>query len=411
MNNNQWIKSSLPILLGVSLMLSLSTGMRQSLGVFMPPITQNLGVSVSQFTLAIAIQNLSWGLTQPFIGALAIKVGFKKVMMIGSFLYLLGVIVLATAQGVIGVTIGAGFLIGCALACNGSGIGMAVATRAVPVEKRSLILGFVSAAGSLGALIAAPIGQVLTQEFDWRIGMVGFIVMAVLIIPGAWYAGGVDQKPILDGSANDDIKPMKVVIKALKYPPFTVMTIAFFVCGMQLVFLTTHLPSYLALCGLDPMLSAQSLAVIGGFNALGSLFFGWMGGRYNKLFLLGMIYVLRSIGIAYYFYVIPSPTNTLIFAAYIGFLWLGVVPLVSGSIAEMFGVKWQAMLVGIAFIAHQLGSFVGAFGGGLMYDALGSYDLALQIGVSVGLVAGIAQALFALSKPRPPPSLLNPVLA
>ncbi|MEI7532371.1 MAG: MFS transporter [Betaproteobacteria bacterium] len=411
MNNNQWIKSSLPILLGVSLMLSLSTGMRQSLGVFMPPITQNLGVSVSQFTLAIAIQNLSWGLTQPFIGAWAIKVGFKKVMMIGSFLYLLGVIVLATAQGVIGVTIGAGFLIGCALACNGSGIGMAVATRAVPVEKRSLILGFVSAAGSLGALIAAPIGQVLTQEFDWRIGMVGFIVMAVLIIPGAWYAGGVDQKPILDGSANDDIKPMKVVIKALKYPPFTVMTIAYFVCGMQLVFLTTHLPSYLALCGLDPMLSAQSLAVIGGFNALGSLFFGWMGGRYNKLFLLGMIYVLRSIGIAYYFYVIPSPTNTLIFAAYIGFLWLGVVPLVSGSIAEMFGVKWQAMLVGIAFIAHQLGSFVGAFGGGLMYDALGSYDLALQIGVSVGLVAGIAQALFALSKPRPPPSLLNPVLA
>ena len=411
MNNNQWIKSSLPILLGVSLMLSLSTGMRQSLGVFMPPITQNLGVSVSQFTLAIAIQNLSWGLTQPFIGALAIKVGFKKVMMIGSFLYLLGVIVLATAQGVIGVTIGAGFLIGCALACNGSGIGMAVATRAVPVEKRSLILGFVSAAGSLGALIAAPIGQVLTQEFDWRIGMVGFIVMAVLIIPGAWYAGGVDQKPILDGSANDDIKPMKVVIKALKYPPFTVMTIAYFVCGMQLVFLTTHLPSYLALCGLDPMLSAQSLAVIGGFNALGSLFFGWMGGRYNKLFLLGMIYVLRSIGIAYYFYVIPSPTNTLIFAAYIGFLWLGVVPLVSGSIAEMFGVKWQAMLVGIAFIAHQLGSFVGAFGGGLMYDALGSYDLALQIGVSVGLVAGIAQALFALSNPRPPPSLLNPVLA
>ena len=189
------------------------------------------------------------------------------------------------------------------------------------------------------------------------------------------------------------------------------MTIAYFVCGMQLVFLTTHLPSYLALCGLDPMLSAQSLAVIGGFNALGSLFFGWMGGRYNKLFLLGMIYVLRSIGIAYYFYVIPSPTNTLIFAAYIGFLWLGVVPLVSGSIAEMFGVKWQAMLVGIAFIAHQLGSFVGAFGGGLMYDALGSYDLALQIGVSVGLVAGIAQALFALSKPRPPPSLLNPVLA
>jgi len=386
-------------------MLSLSSGMRQSLGVFMPAITQNIGVSVSQFTLAIAIQNLAWGLTQPFIGVWVIRVGFKKVMMIGSFLYLLGIIVLATANGVVGVIIGAGFLIGCALACNGSAISMAVTTRSVPIEKRSLILGLVSAAGSLGALVAAPIGQVLIQAFDWRIGMAGFVVLAVLVIPGAWYAGGVDQKPMPDKSSNDDIKPMKMVVKALKYPPFTVMAIAYFVCGMQLIFLTTHLPSYLALCGLDPMLSAQSLAVIGGFNALGSLFFGWMGGRYNKLFLLGLIYTLRSIGIAYYFYVIPDATNTLIFAAYIGFLWLGVVPLVSGSIAEMFGVKWQAMLVGVAFIGHQIGSFVGAFGGGLIFDAFGSYDLALQIGVSIGLFAGIVQASFALLKTRPPSSL------
>ena len=383
-------------------MLTLSTGMRQSLGVFMPEITQNIGVSVSQFTLAIAIQNLTWGLMQPFTGVLVIRVGFKKVMVVGSFLYLLGIIILAMANGVVAVTIGAGFFIGCALACNGSGIGMAVATRAVPIEKRSLILGVVSAAGSLGALVAAPIGQGLIQAFDWRIGMVGFVVMAALAIPGAWYAGGIDKKSILGQSVNDDIKPMKVVIKALKYPPFTVMAIAYFVCGMQLIFLTTHLPSYLALCGLDPMLSAQSLGVIGGFNALGSLFFGWMGGRYNKLFLLGLIYILRSIGIAYYFYVIPDPTNTLIFAAYIGFLWLGVIPLVSGSIAEMFGVKWQAMLVGVAFIGHQFGSFVGAFGGGLIFDTFGSYDLALQIGVSIGLFAGIVQASFALFKTRPP---------
>jgi len=386
-------------------MLSLSTGIRQSLGVFMPAITQNIGVSVSQFTLAIAIQNLAWGIMQPFVGVWVLRVGFKTVMVVGSFLYLLGLIILAMANGVVGVTIGAGFLIGCALACNGSGIGMAVATRAVSVEKRSLILGLVSAAGSLGALVAAPIGQGLIQAFDWRMGMFGFIVMAALAIVGAWYAGGIDQQPILEQSVNDDIKPMKMVMKALKYPPFTVMAIAYFVCGMQLIFLTTHLPSYIALCGLDPMLSAQSLAVIGGFNALGSLFFGWMGGRYNKQFLLGLIYILRSIGIAYYFYVIPDSTNTLIFAAYIGFLWLGVIPLVSGSIAEMFGIKWQAMLVGVAFIAHQVGSFVGAFGGGLIFDAFGSYDLALQIGVSIGFFAGIVQASFALFKTRPPSSL------
>jgi len=383
-------------------MLSLSTGMRQSLGVFMPSITQNIGVSVSQFTLAIAIQNLIWGLMQPFTGVWVTRVGFKTVMVAGSFLYLLGIITLALANGVVAVTIGAGFLIGCALACNGSGIGMAVATRAVPAEKRSLILGIVSAAGSIGALLAAPIGQGLIQSFDWRIGMLGFAVMAVLVIPGAWFAGGIDKKPIIGKSLNDDVKPMKVVFRALRYPPFTVMAIAYFVCGMQLIFLTTHLPSYLELCGLDPMLSAQSLGVIGGFNALGSLFFGWMGGRYNKLFLLGLIYILRSIGIAYYFYLVPNSTNTLFFAAYIGFLWLGVIPLVSGSIAEMFGVKWQAMLVGIAFIGHQFGSFVGAFGGGLIFDTFGSYDLALQIGVSIGLFAGIIQASFALFKTRPP---------
>ena len=385
-------------------MLSLSTGMRQSLGVFMPSITQNIGVSVSQFTLAIAIQNLIWGLMQPFTGVWVTRVGFKTVMVAGSFLYLLGIITLALANGVVEVTIGAGFLIGCALACTGSGIGMAVATRAVPAEKRSLILGIVSAAGSIGALLAAPIGQGLIQTFDWRIGMLGFAVMAVLVIPGAWFAGGIDKKPIIGKSINDDIKPMKVVIRALRYPPFTVMAIAYFVCGMQLIFLTTHLPSYLELCGLDPMLSAQSLGVIGGFNALGSLFFGWMGGRYNKLFLLGLIYILRSIGIAYYFYLVPNSTNTLFFAAYIGFLWLGVIPLVSGSIAEMFGVKWQAMLVGIAFIGHQFGSFVGAFGGGLIFDTFGSYDLALQIGVSIGLFAGIIQASFALFKTKPPSS-------
>ena len=378
--------------------------MRQSLGVFMPSITQNIGVSVSQFTLAIAIQNLIWGLMQPFTGVWVTRVGFKTVMVAGSFLYLLGIITLALANGVVEVTIGAGFLIGCALACNGSGIGMAVATRAVPAEKRSLILGIVSAAGSIGALLAAPIGQGLIQTFDWRIGMLGFAVMAVLVIPGAWFAGGIDKKPIIGKSINDDIKPMKVVIRALRYPPFTVMAIAYFVCGMQLIFLTTHLPSYLELCGLDPMLSAQSLGVIGGFNALGSLFFGWMGGRYNKLFLLGLIYILRSIGIAYYFYLVPNSTNTLFFAAYIGFLWLGVIPLVSGSIAEMFGVKWQAMLVGIAFIGHQFGSFVGAFGGGLIFDTFGSYELALPIGVSIGLFAGIIQASFALFKTKPPSS-------
>ena len=174
---------------------------------------------------------------------------------------------------------------------------------------------------------------------------------------------------------------------------------------MQLVFLTTHLPSYLAICGMDPMLSAQTLGMIGGFNVLGSVFFGWAGQRSNKLALLGGIYVLRSLALAWYFMLPPTPATTLLFGAIMGFLWMGVGPLVAGAVAEMFGLKWQAMIQGFAFMSHQLGSFLGAYGGGLIYDTLGSYTMAWRIGVALGLAGGIVQIAFALIKPSAPPML------
>jgi predicted MFS family arabinose efflux permease len=184
---------------------------------------------------------------------------------------------------------------------------------------------------------------------------------------------------------------------------FVVMTCAYFVCGMQLVFITTHLPSYLAICGMDPMLSAQTLGVIGGFNVLGSLFFGWAGGRWNKLALLGGIYIFRSLALAWYFMLPPSPATTLLFGAIMGFLWLGVGPLVAGAVADLFGLQWQAMIQGLAFMSHQLGSFLGAYGGGLLYDSLGSYTMAWRIGVALGLAGGIVQVAFALIRPTEPP--------
>jgi predicted MFS family arabinose efflux permease len=184
----------------------------------------------------------------------------------------------------------------------------------------------------------------------------------------------------------------------MRHAPFMILAAAYFVCGMQLIFLTTHLPSYLAICGLDPMLSAQALGVIGGFNVLGSLFFGWAGGRWNKLVLLGLIYFLRSLALLWYFASLPTPGGTLVFAAIMGFLWLGVGPLVAGWITDVFGLRWQAMLGGVAFVSHQIGSFVGAFGGGLLYDALGSYTMAVNVGVSLGLAAGIVQIGFALHR-------------
>jgi predicted MFS family arabinose efflux permease len=406
MSDLRALRPVLPILIGASLMLTMSMGLRQSLGVFMPSLTRDIGISVSQFTLAIAVQNLVWGFLQPFSGAWVVRIGYRRLMVAGAMLYVLGMAMLATAQGMIGVTLGAGIAIGASMACNGPAIAMAVASRPVSAAIRSTVLGIVSAAGSLGALMAAPFGQALSQEFGWRVGLYGFVLMALVIVPAAWFAGKVDALPLPASVPGDtETRARVVAIRALKHPPFAVMTIAYFVCGMQLVFLTTHLPSYLDSCGLDPMLSAQALGVIGGFNVLGSLFFGWAGGRYNKLLLLGGIYTLRSLGIAWYFLSAATPANTLIFAAIMGFLWLGVGPLVAGYIGETFGLRWQAMLGGVAFMTHQIGSFVGAFGGGLAYDALGSYQLALQVGVSLGLAAGLVQMAFALSRPPNPPTL------
>ena len=399
------LRPTLPILIGASLMLSLSMGLRQSLGIFLQPITRDVGISVSDFTLAIAVQNLAWGFLQPFAGAFTVRFGFRPIMMAGAALYIAGLALMAGAQGFLSVMIGAGVLIGMSLACTASAIAMSVAARAVPATVRSTVLGIVSAAGSLGALLSAPMGQILNQDYGWRIGLVGFVVLSLALLPAAWFAGKADRIP-LPAAAGDQIGNTSASVAAktaFGNASFVVMACAYFVCGMQLVFITTHLPSYLAICGLDPMLSAQTLGVIGGFNVLGSLFFGWAGGRWNKLALLGMIYVTRSLALAWYFMLPPSPATTLLFGAMMGFLWLGVGPLVAGAVAEMFGLKWQAMIQGLAFMSHQLGSFLGAYGGGLIYDALGSYTLAWRIGVALGLTAGIIQIAFALLRPTEPP--------
>ena len=403
----QILRPTLPILIGASIMLTLSMGLRQSLGLFMQPLTQDIRISISDFTLALAVQNLAWGFLQPFAGALTVRYGFRAIMVIGALLYVAGLALMAGANGFLSVMIGGGMLIGASLACTAAAIAMSVAARAVPASVRSTVLGLVSGAGSLGALLSAPLGQILNEGYGWRMGLVGFVVLALLMIPAAWYAGRVDKIP-LPKPADDEIgnsSASAATKMAFSNAPFVVMTGAYFVCGMQLVFLTTHLPSYLAICGMDPMLSAQTLGMIGGFNVVGSIFFGWAGQRWNKLALLGGIYIVRSIALAWYFTLPPTPATTLLFGAIMGFLWMGVGPLVAGAVVEMFGLKWQAMIQGLAFMSHQLGSFLGAFGGGVLYDALGSYTMAWRIGVALGLAGGIIQVAFALIRPSQPPQL------
>ena len=402
----QVLRPTLPILIGASIMLTLSMGLRQSLGIFMQPLTHDIGITVSHFTLALAVQNLAWGFLQPLAGAMTVRYGFRPIMVVGALAYIAGLVLMTTAHGLVSIMIGAGVLIGISLACTANAIAMSVAARAVPEMVRSTVLGIVSAAGSLGALLSAPIGQMLNEGFGWRVGLAGFVILSVGMIPAALYAGRVDNIP-LPKPAGDDIGNATAATAAktaFGNASFVVMTCAYMVCGMQLVFLTTHLPSYLAICGLDPMLSAQTLGMIGGFNVLGSLFFGWAGQRWNKLALLGAIYILRSLALAWYFMLPATPGSTLLFGAIMGFLWMGVGPLVAGAVAEMFGLRWQAMIQGLAFMSHQVGSFLGAYGGGVIYDSLGSYTMAWRIGVALGLAGGIIQVAFALIRPSQPPA-------
>ena len=377
------------ILCGAALMLSLAMGMRQSLGLFQPQIIRDVGVTAAQFSLAIAIQNIVWGLTQPFVGMLADRWGTRPIAVAGVLAYAAGLGLAIVARSPWVLTLAIGLCIGVALSCTASNIAMTVTSRTVSPARRSVAMGAVSAVGSIGLMVAAPLAQGLLTTQGWQVALVAFLGLAAVMLPAAWMAGSADRITVETQGVAQSVG--EAVREAAGHPGYVVMAIAFFVCGLQLVFLTTHLPTYLEICGMDPSLSAEALATIGLFNVGGSYLFGWLGGRFSKRGLLGGIYVLRSIFMIAYFMVPPSPASTLVFAAAMGTLWLGVVPLVSGLVVHLFGLRYMATLSGIAFFSHQVGSFVGAYGGGLIYSALGSYEWAWKGAVGIGIVAGLFQ--------------------
>jgi MFS family permease len=379
-------------------------GMRQSFGLFVLPVTQDLGISVADFTLAIAIQNFTWGLTQPLIGAFADRFGCRMMCILGSLLYAAGLGVTMMAEGPIALWIGLGVMVGLALACTGLSLALAASARAVSALKRSVTLGTISAAGSIGTFISAPLAQGLIDSDGWLMAMVGFLGLCVVMIPAAFFTGAGDetQHKMVKASTGSDagMSLKQVLTEAWQHKGYVTMAVAYFVCGLQLIFIAAHLPAYLEICGQSPTLSAQALGVIGGFNAIGCYILGWMGGKYPKHILLGSVYILRSGFIVVYFLLPATPTTTLIFAAVMGLLWLGVAPLVTGLVGQIFGLRNMATLTGIAFFCHQTGSFFGAWGAGLLFDAMGNYDLAWQIGVAIGVIAGMAQ-MFMNDTPTP----------
>lgn len=388
------------ILGGAAVMLSLAMGMRQSFGLFQPHVIRDVGVTAADFSLAISIQNMVWGVTQPFVGLVADRFGARWVMVSGTLIYMTGLVTMMAATGAGMVILGAGLCVGLALSCTASSIAMMVTARTVSPARRSLAMGAVSAMGSLGLVLAAPLAQTLISTAGWQVALVAFLGLAAVMIPAAFTAGGADRfavAPMTGGERSIG----ETVRAALGHSGYVVMALAFFVCGLQLVFLTTHLPTYLQICGMDPGLGATTLALIGLFNVIGSYLFGWLGGIYPKQYLLGGIYLLRSLAVALYFMHPPSIASTLVFGAAMGTLWLGVVPLVNGLVSQLFGLRYMATLTGIAFLSHQVGSFLGAWGGGLIYDWLGSYDRAWQAAVLIGVIAGLAQMTMNVSPPKP----------
>ena len=377
------------ILVGAAVLLSLGMGIRQSLGLFLTPMTRDLGIAAADFTLAIAMQNIVWGLSQAPVGALADRFGLRVTLIVGAAIYIVGLAIMALAGGVAALLVSGAF-IGIALSCTASSLAMTATARAVSEERRSKTLGIVSAAGSLGTLLVPLATQGLLAHEPWQIGALFFLVLTLVMLPAGYWAGGADYMP---GRGAGRTSMREMLGQAMRHRQFLVMSGAYFVCGLNLVFLTTHLPTYLAICGQDPMLSAEALAVIGGTNCIGSLAAGWLGARYPKHILLGLLYILRAFVFTAYFVMPPTPASTLLFAAAMGMLWLSVAPLVSGLVAEMFGTRYMATLLGISFVLHQVGSSLGAFGGGLIFDATGSYDWAWKTGVLIGFAAGVVQIL------------------
>jgi predicted MFS family arabinose efflux permease len=379
-------RATLILLIVSGLIISICMGLRQSFGLFMRPITLELGISAAAFGFSVALQNIVWGFGQPIVGAIADRYGARPVLVVTAIIYALGLLMILLARGEFGLGV-AGFMIGVGIAGTGFGILIGVVTRSTPPERRSQTVGAVAAAGSLGTILIAPLGQMLVDGMGWRAGIVGFAAIAMLMMLLSF---AIREPAVIDeykGSSAPRQTMREALLVAWRHRGFLAMSTAYFACGFQLIFITTHLPQYLELCGQAPSLGAAALALIGLFNTIGTFAIGLMGARYSQKRLLAYIYLLRTIAIAGFLYMPVTPTTTLIFASVMGLLWLGVAPLVTGIVSRMFGLLHFNMIYGLAFLSHQIGSFFGAWIGGAVLDWTGRYDWAWIALIMIGATA------------------------
>jgi MFS family permease len=377
-------RSPTAILVCGSLILMLSLGTRQSFGLLMQPMTSDLGWGREAFAFALGMQNLVWGLAQPFAGMIADKYGAGRVAAVGGVLYAAGLALMATVHTPLAFGVSAGLILGLALSGTAFGVVMGIVGRTFPEEKRSAALGVVGAGGSFGQFIMLPYGQFLISQFGWLNALLVLAACAFLIVPLATALAGASRAQV-----TRRLSMSAALHEAATHRGFWYLTTAFLVCGFQTIFIMVHLPAYLLDAGMTAMQGMIALAIVGAFNIAGSFFAGVLGGHYSKKLVLSWMYGVRAVAIAVYVALPVTVWSTWIFAAVIGLTWLGTVPLTNGLVAQIFGVQYLSTLFSIAFLGHQIGSFAGAWYGGYVYDASGSYMTVWYVAIALGVLACI----------------------
>jgi len=373
------------VLVSGGLILTLAMGIRHGFGLFLQPITADMHWSRETFALALAVQNLVWGATQPFAGMLADKHGSGRVVLGGTVLYVLGLFLMAHPTTPLAFVLSAGVLIGCGQSGVTFSVISGVLGRAFPPQQRSMALGISAAAGSFGQFAMLPLTQWLLSHVGWVGALTALGGVGLLIAP---LAATMIERPVSYAHAFHQ-SAGEAMSEAFGHRGYLLLTVGFFVCGFQVVFVGVHLPAYLADHGMPASVAVTALALIGLFNIIGTYTTGWLGARMPKRYILSFIYFGRAVVIALFVFLPLSPASVYAFAVALGLLWLSTVPPTNGIVAHIFGVRYLAMLSGFTFFSHQIGSFLGAWLGGKLYDTTGSYDVVWYLAIALGIVAGL----------------------
>ena len=374
------------VILAACLISLIGFGIRASFGLYLDPMTVANGWSRETFALAMAIQNLLWGIGVPIAGAITDRYGPGLVIAVGAVIYGMGVAGMAGSDSGLALHLTGGLLVGLGVAFTSFSLSLAAIARVVSPERRSLALGFGTAAGSLGQVLFSPFSQALISSYGWYDSLVLASFITLLMIPLAFTLPGTGKAP---GEPHSDQTIGEALGEAMSHRGYVLLTVGFFVCGFHVAFMTVHFPAYVTDLGLSPHVGAYALSIVGLVNIAGSFLAGAIGQRFSKKTSLSFIYFARAVVIGALLTAPASEITIYLFATAMGLLWLSTVPLTTGIVAQIFGLKFMATLFGVVFLSHQIGSFIGVWLGGVLYDRTGSYDMMWWAGIFFGVFAGL----------------------